>query len=598
MSPRLLVARLGAVVLLAALSTSGASVARANPVQRENERSGTGAWSFTQPSDPGAIEGYASQVSALPGEVVGFHVRTSPVERYRVELYRLGWYGGAGGRRIACSPSCGGDAAGVVQPAPPAPDASTGEVDAGWSVTDRIRIPADAASGYYLAKFVLTSGPAAGQARAYPVIVRSSRRRRPSILVQVPVNTWQAYNSWGGKSLYGSNSTDGVPATHVSFNRPFVGLQLFREELQLVRFLEREGYDVSYQTDVDSTRHPQALADHQLVMTAGHGEYWSKAERDGFERARDLGTNLAFMGANTAYWQVRYKDGHRTLVSYKSDTDPIANPSLKTVRFRDLQPPRPECELLGVQWQGGSYGAGQPVPSYTVASGAEGDPYLRGTGLVAGSVLQGLVGHEWDGVEPGCSVPSPTVLFRYDGQHAADAVRYRAPSGARVLSLGSIHFSWGLDGYADTHLVGDGSQRSAPADPRVQAFMRNALADLAPAAAPQVDRTAPEVSVVAPRSVRMRSVLTAGLRIRVGCSESCRLEVRLLILRPRGGRSFGRAHGTLASAGTVRLILRSTLGAQFASRGQTGVRALRLVVSATDAAGNRRVVKRRIAVRR
>jgi len=576
----------------------GTSAAHANPVQRENDRLGNAGWSFAQPSDPSAIEGYASRVSARPGELVGFHVRTSPSERYRVELYRLGWYAGAGGRRIACSPSCSGDESGASQPPPPAPDASTGEVDAGWSVTDRIRIPAGAASGYYLAKFVLTTGPAAGQARAYPVIVRSSQPHRASILVQVPVNTWQAYNSWGGKSLYSSNSTDGVRATHVSFNRPFVGLQLFREELQLVRFLEREGYDVSYQTDLDSSRDRWALSEHQLVMTAGHGEYWSKAERDGFERARDLGTNLAFMGANTAYWQVRYEDDERTLVGYKSDADPISDPSLKTVLFRDLKPPRPECELLGVQWQGGSYGAGQPVPSYTVAPGAEGDPYLRGTGLVAGSVLQGLVGHEWDGVEPGCSVPSPTVLFRYDGQHAADAVRYRAPSGARVLSLGSIHFSWGLDGYADTHLVGDGSQRSAPADPRVQAFMRNALADLAPAAAPQVDLNPPEVRVVAPRSVRMRRLLTAGLRIRVGCSESCRLEARLLILLPRGGRFFGRAHATLASAGTVRLILRSTLGAQFASRGQTGVRALRLVVSATDAAGNRRVVKRRIAVRR
>ncbi len=589
MRPRPLLARLGPVIFVAALIASGAGVARASPVQAENERAPSAGWSFVQPSNPSAIEGYASQVSALPGEVVDFHVRTSPAERYRVELYRLGWYGGGGGRRIACSPNCASDEAGVVQQAPPPPDASTGEVDAGWSVTDRIRIPAGAASGYYLAKFVLTSGPAAGQARAYPVIVRSSRLRRASILVQVPVNTWQAYNGWGGKSLYSSNSTDGVPATHVSFNRPFVGLQLFREELQLVRFLEREGYDVSYQTDLDSSHDPSALAEHQLVMTAGHGEYWSKAERDGFERARSLGTNLAFMGANTAYWQVRYADGDRTLVGYKSDADPIDDPALKTVRFRDLQPPRPECELLGVQWQGGSYGAGQPVPSYTVAPGAEEDPYLRGTGLVAGSVLQGLVGHEWDAVQSGCSVPTPTALFHYDGQSVAEAVRYRAASGARVLSTGSIHFSWGLDGYADTHLVGDGSQHSPPADPRVQAFMRNALADLAPGAAPQVERTAFQVSVTAPRAVRAGTLLAKGLRVRIGCSQRCRLEARVVVRR----RLLGRAFATLDSAGTVRLTVRTRLRARPRRLG-----ALTLVVEGTDAAGDRRVVRRRVDVLR
>lgn len=594
MWPRPLRARLAPFVIAAVLTASGTSAARANPVQAENARAPSEGWSFVQPSNPSAIAGYASQVSALPGEVVDFHVRTSPAERYRVELYRLGWYGGGGGRRIACSPSCTGDEAGVVQPAPPPPDASTGEVDAGWSVTDRIRIPAGAASGYYLAKFVLTSGPAAGQARAYPVIVRSSRLRRASILVQVPVNTWQAYNSWGGKSLYSSNSTDGVRATHVSFNRPFVGLQLFREELQLVRFLEREGYDVSYQTDLDSSRDPWALSERQLVMTAGHGEYWSKAERDGFERARDLGTNLAFMGANTAYWQVRYADGDRTLVGYKSDADPISDPSLKTVLFRDLKPPRPECELLGVQWQGGAYGAGQPLPSYTVTPGADEDPYLRGTGLVAGSVLQGLVGHEWDAVQSGCSVPTPTVLFRYDGQRAAEAIRYRAASGARVLSTGSIHFSWGLDGYADTHLVGDGSQHSPPADPRVQAFMRNALADLAPGAAPQVERTPAQVTVRAPRAIRARTLLAKGLRVRIGCSQRCRLEARVVLRR----RLLGHAFATLDSAGTVRLTVRSRLPALDHSRRQTRLGALVLLVSATDAASNRRVVRRRIKLLR
>src|SRR5205823_5779801 len=106
--------------------------------------------------------------------------------------------------------------------------------------------------------------------------------------------------------------------------------------------------DVSYTTDVDVDRDPSELARHRLVLTAGHSEYWTKAMRDGFEWARDQGTNLAFMGANTGYWQIRYADDRRTIVEYRNATaDPEPDVLTKTVRFRDLVPPRPECELLG-----------------------------------------------------------------------------------------------------------------------------------------------------------------------------------------------------------------------------------------------------------
>ncbi len=236
-------------------------------------------------------------------------------------------------------------------------------------------------------------------------------------------------------------------------------------EFPLVRFLERYGYDVSYTTDLDTDRDPGELLRHRLVVTAGHDEYWTSTMRDAFSRARDANVNLAFMGANTAYWQMRYEDGGRTIVEYRTgDRDPEPSTALKTVRFRDLVPPRPECQLVGVQ----STAIGFGDYTATAAGYTPPDPWFAGTGFRASSTLPRLVGYEYDTRVDGCVTPAPTVLFHYSASNNpnADAVRYIAPSGARVFSSGSIRFATGLD-----PLRGRG-------DPRLQRFMRNALTDL------------------------------------------------------------------------------------------------------------------------
>lgn len=285
-------------LLLAAAAVACAGARAANPISTENSRPGTPSWQMPAATGP-AIEGYTSETSATPGETIHFHVSTQPAERYRIQIYRLGWYGGNGARLLACLPSCTLGRRSAEQPVPP-PDPSTGEVRAGWPVTDELTIPGDWVSGYYLAKLVLAGGDERSSAADVFFVVRAPASRESAVLVQVPVNTWQAYNPWGGKSLDDFNSSTGA-ANHVSFDRPLVPayVQVFLWELQLVRFLEREGYDVSYQTDVDTHRNPAELEHHRLVVTAGHGEYWTKELRDAFEQARDLGTNLAFMGANT-----------------------------------------------------------------------------------------------------------------------------------------------------------------------------------------------------------------------------------------------------------------------------------------------------------
>jgi hypothetical protein len=496
-----------AAMLVAASLAAGTGP---NPVQTENSLGGTQPSEWLQPATPPtSIEGWASEISVLPGEQVHLHVSTRDGDRYTVELYRLGWYGGLGARRVTCLPSCGGDKTGQHFGA----SIQNGLIRADWPVTDTLTIPATAVSGYYYVLLRVTSGGDDTGARGYVAfVVRDPPSRRSQILVQVPVNTWQAYNPWGGKSLYPFNSTDMVPATRVSFDRPlaFTAQGPFDWEYNMVRFLEREGYDVSYQTDLDTDARPASLLDHRLVIVNGHDEYWTKQMRDAFNSARNAGTNLAFLGSNAAYWQVRYEDGRRTIVGYKDAApDPEPNPALKTIRFRSLSPPRPECALIGVMFLRLREHQSGPV-DYTVTNAAPSDAWFAGTGFHAGDTVLDIVGNEWDSLpDPPppatCVKPQLKVLFHFEGQPAnADAVRYTATSGARVFAGGAQQLSWALDTFNLTRFG-----RTLPPDTRFQQFMRNALADLTRPARP----TALQVQVQG-RTVTLKAVGHADPRIK------------------------------------------------------------------------------------
>ena len=299
------------------------------------------------------------------------------------------------------------------------------------------------------------------------------------ILVQQGVTTAQAYNNVGGKSLYPSNSTDAEAAVAVTFDRPLQAWTRanlntrwpFVWDLQLLRFLEREGFDVAYTTDVDTHREPWSLSGHRVLMTSGHDEYWTREMRDAFERALAEGTNLACMGANTGYWQIRFEDGERTMVEHRTrGGDPEPDLALKTMRFRDLDPPRPECRLFGIQYQDGMTPAGLPPRNFELTSTCLDHPWLEGTGFEYPASLVGLVGYEWDAIQPGMEPTDATVFFHYHcpGISHADTVAHRVSSGARVFAAGSLQFAWGLDDWGhDGHV-----------DERLQRFMRNVLEDL------------------------------------------------------------------------------------------------------------------------
>jgi hypothetical protein len=472
----------------AALSPGAARAG--NPVVTENSKAGDGVWMEAVNADSfeaaAPISGYADATSVRPGGTIGFHVSVTTAGRYRVEIERLGWYGGQGGRLLTCltgallDPTCRADQNALVQGGPPPPAPATHEIDAGWKATDELTVPGNWVSGYYVAIFHLTTGAGAGHTGFAPFIVQAPAGDHSQILVQVPTNTWQAYNLWGGLDVYTKPRS-----VKVSFNRPYLHRILFDWEYPLVRFLERSGYDVTYATDDDVDRDPSILLHHRLDIVAGHSEYWTKAMRDGWEAARDSGVNLAFMGANTAYWQVRYEDHDRTMVSYKFKPDPDPNPAEKTTQFRLLVPPRPECQLIGGQYQTSTWLSNSYL-NYTVTAAGASNPWFAGSGLTAGTVLAGLVGYEFDAVSSSCHVPPVTSLLHASGPPVqqggppvlADATRYRACSGAEVFNAGSFQLAWGLDAFRDPAYVPPSWPVPPPASPGLQRVMTNAINDM------------------------------------------------------------------------------------------------------------------------
>lgn len=477
------------------------SRAESNPIQRENARLGTQEWRLTQPALHREIEGYASRTSVNRGERISLFVHTS-APSYSIEIYRMGWYGGMGARLVS-GPIV---RQGMTQPMPTM-DPQTGLTECSWKdpylVTAGSKSgQAEWVSGVYLAK--LTAGVTGAQ--AYIIFVVRDDARPSDFLFQSSVTTYQAYNNWGGKSLYDFNSTGGRAFT-VSFNRPYArssnqaaaygnGAGDFVTnnavpptdasspsgwEYNMVRWLEREGYDVSYSTNIDAHANEHLLDIHKGWLSVGHDEYWTWQMRTHVEGARDRGVNLAFFSGNVCYWQIRLEpsgltgDPHRTIVSYKDDAlkrDPLAldglgNHHLLTVRWRDQPVNRPEESFIGVMYDG------NPVDGDIVITKPD-HWTMSGTDLEMGDRLPRLLGYEADRTFENAP-PGTTILaqspYQFEGQaHLAHMTTYTHSNGATVFAAGTIQWSWGLDDFNAPDL------RVSSLNSSVQQITRNVLA--------------------------------------------------------------------------------------------------------------------------
>jgi N,N-dimethylformamidase beta subunit-like protein len=447
-----------------------------SPVQMENARPGTPGWELRRPAAGREIEGYAASVSVAPGDTLDLHVSTAS-PRFDIEIYRLGWYGGAGARKMSEIRGLAGHLGET-----PAPRASDGLIACRWPAGCRLPVGRDWVSGVYLAR--LTERRTEKQA-FIPFVVREPSgpaARRAPLLFQCSVTTWQAYNAWGGRSLYDYNSAGGRRALRVSFDRPYAaagravagigagelltvshGTAAGAWEYPMIRWLEKEGYDVAYATDLDTHADAHLFEGRRAFLVVGHDEYWTRAMRRRVEAARDAGLHLGIFGANICYWQIRLEaseEGRRDRVLFcakEAERDPAvdtAADSALTVRFRDLRPREPEVSLVGMMMSGENVDADfAPLPE------ARSHWVYGGTGIAAGRTrsLPGLVGYEVDrtfvadSLYARWSPPGLTVLARSPiaprggGPTVSEATIYEAPSGALVFSTGTMQWSWGLD---------------------------------------------------------------------------------------------------------------------------------------------------------
>lgn len=498
---------------------TASALATANPIVLENQQPGTTAWrigtgSYRLADDAnGQIKGYASATSVNKGGSVNFDVSVNPAQQYSIDVYRLGCYPDAsgtclGGRFMAHL----GPLDGVKQPdcSLDGPEGgNTGLLQCQWTGSTFV-VPSDWTSGIYVA--VLTN---ANNYQNYIQFVVRDDEGRAALLYQQPVMSYEAYNNYpnygsndsrNGKSAYdntsgGADTVAGAGrkrAVKLSFDRPYantgaddlVDTNGWSWELYFVHWLEKSGYDVDYSTSLDTHEHPNTMLNHKAFVSVGHDEYWTKQMFDASEAARNSGVNLAFFGANDVYWQVRMESSgggtaDRVMVVYKNtpnnsyDTvDPVADPSLRTVRFQDPPVNRPAQSLIGLSFLGST----ERSTKNTAYSVVHSDNWVySGTDFADGSTVPGIVGYEADAYSCMYAPPDATVYTLLSKSRLVDgsgyagssnASLYQARSGSWVFASGTMSWPWALD-------------RSTPApdqglpngwvDPRMQQATANIL---------------------------------------------------------------------------------------------------------------------------
>ena len=580
-------------------ATLAAPSSTSNAIVLENQKRGNpeSEWGLKNGVGDNNIQGFATDISVNHGTTIDFKIATDST-KYRLDIYRIGYYGGAGARKVDSIEKNLTTA--QVQPHPIV-DYSTGLIDCGnWNVSASWQVPADAVSGVYFAKLVREDGTPGEN--MIPFIVRNDQDKS-DITFQTSDTTWQAYNAWGGASLYYGdvplnpedmisyvppNCSCGLTAIgrayKVSYNRPFITDSsprggpwdfIFGAEYPAIRWLEQNGYDINYISGVDTARDGAQLLNSKAFLSVGHDEYWSAEQRANVEAARDAGVNLAFWSGNEAYWKIRWEnsiDGngtpYRTLVTYKeslahADIDPSSTGTgtWRDPRFADPGQ-EPENSLTGTMFMVDSYRKDTITIPYEMSKLR----FWRNTDIAnlqpgqTGSLVQNLLGYEWDsdvdnGFRPAglinmslSTVNVNTLLQDYGstvgpGTATHSLTLYRAESGALVFGAGTVYWSWGLDD--------QNSVEATPVDPNVQQAMVNLFADMGiqpqtlqaslVLASASTDHTAPTASLTFPNGT---SNIYEGQKITIsGTAADVGGVVAGVEVSTDGGQSWHKATG-------------------------------------------------------
>jgi len=420
---------------------------------------------------------YVDKHSITPGEQFNLmlsSVNPNEVVSGHIEIFRIGYYPKSDRKLVWKSDRLEVSHQRVLH--------SAASIGAAWIPTIS-KIPTRGwQSGYYTIDFVKGRG-VRNSNLAYLVVTNPGFSG--DILVKISTNTYQAYNTWGGHSFYKSAFHGGHKGQVVSFDRPTES-RFFEYEYYFVIWLEKlaqeYGLTVDYATNFDVHSDDAYVEAYKLFIHVGHDEYWSKEEFDRiYRRIFVLGKNTIFLGANIAFWQVRYADVNgfngskplgRQLISYKTEDDPIryrisGNADLFfTQKFRD-RGRRPETMLMGVAFCVGCnfyHQRGKFHYPYYVKNTVF--PFFKGTGYAEKEFVGNVIGYEWDNTDPeedGKRLWDPNrslipeipqadihVVFsgtgvNYKGQKKkAEAVYFESRARAKVFSAGTIGWSWGL----------------------------------------------------------------------------------------------------------------------------------------------------------
>ena len=301
----------------------------ANAIACENSKPGTpqSTWDVTGAGDP-SIQGFTTDISVNVGGTVHFKIKT-PAGRYHADVYRLGFYGGNGARKIGSfTPS-------VALPQTQ-PTCRTDSDDQPHRLRELVRIGiVDHSDKCGVGDLCGEADPRRRRERGEPCRVRRARRRlrTPICSSRRPTRPGWRTTRYGGAGIY--MDANGHHTYKASYNRPFdnrgstIALtnrnQVFGEsEYPMVRFLEANGYDVTYTSGLDTDRFGAQLLNHKVFLSVGHDEYWSRAQRDNVEAARAAGVHLAFFSGNELFWKSRWEPSidpsatpNPTLVVYK-----------------------------------------------------------------------------------------------------------------------------------------------------------------------------------------------------------------------------------------------------------------------------------------
>jgi PKD repeat protein len=469
-----------------------------NPIIQENNCSGAGSdgWRITNFNDN--VAGFATKSSVNLGQDVTLKIGRSGASApssVNIEVYRLGYYNNNGGRLIAGA-SHAGVAVNNLFSGCSSTDATTGKKSCtAWNTTFTIPGAALPATGEYEARIY---DPVGGGDNAIFFTVRDDNRApKAPILLAIPTATYEAYNDWGGKSLYfdsvgGADTVSGDGrAVKVSFDRPLADPRrnntFFGPDFYMVQWLEKQGYDVSYTEDVALHQNPSQLLGHQVAMISGHSEYWSLEQFNGYLAARNAGVNIASFSSNTAYWKVRYEDNGRTLVCYKTvqgsgstgsgedgandwgpdgiqhtaddalGADGVAgtsddHPENSTTAFRDngapngdpnappggrVGPDKPENQLFGNMYYGAELSAGAfplQIPPTNAQGQYAGDRIWRNTGISATSTT---------------TIGTNIVGWEWDAIPTQSQYLSRQPANVKPLTNTSIPLGQNVDWLQD-----------------------------------------------------------------------------------------------------------------------------------------------------